>query len=88
MLKLQAEFSVGKDSTTKDPQTNTVNVGYSALSWQPQPHSHMSLYIFLRSFNTILFISVLWVVLMEFDSEKRSYQTARKIKCIKCCVAK
>lgn len=74
MLKLQAEFSVGKDSTTKDPQTNTVNVGYSALSWQPQPHSHMSLYIFLRSFNTILFISVLWVVLMEFDSEKRSYQ--------------
>lgn len=59
MLKLQAEFSVSKDSTTKDPQTNTVNVGYSALSWQPQPHSHMSLYIFLRSFNMILFISVL-----------------------------
>lgn len=46
MLKLQAEFSVGKDSTTKDPQTNTVNVGYSALSWQPQPHSHMSLHLF------------------------------------------
>lgn len=46
MLKLQAEFSVSKNSTTKDPQTNTVNVGYSALSWQPQPHSHMSLHLF------------------------------------------
>lgn len=34
MLKLQAEFSVGKDSTTKDPQTMW------AIAPSPGSHSH------------------------------------------------